>query len=116
VTDPDDIAIAEALWAKVVEDLSNDASYAAYLQHCQDAELLPDAAKRFQEKKAELDEGDAQRELIDKRLAGIAMVALSKLDLQRIEPKTATAKSILTFIIVMFAISAMVGFIKALLL
>jgi hypothetical protein len=116
VTEPGDIVIAEALWAKVVDDLSEDAAYATYLQHCQDAELLPDAAQRFQQIKAELDDDDAQRELIDKRLAGIALVALSKLDGQRIDPKPATVKQFLTFIIVLLALSAVVGFIKALLL
>ena len=72
-------AAFEALWKRVLDDWEDERSHGAFLEYCQAADLLAEAAARYRGMK-----GDRNRSAIaEKRLAGIAIVALAKLHATR---------------------------------
>jgi hypothetical protein len=77
---------AAALWQKVCEDFSATPAHEAFLRFCHEEGELPYAASCYRGRKDALPEGDPEREAIDKRLAAIAILAMSQLDLHRSEP------------------------------
>jgi len=95
-----DSAIAEALWSKVIEDVTATKAHEAFVSHCQQCDQLQEAARRYREHRDGIDEADEEtRELITKRLGGIATVAMAQLDAQRTDPHESRMLRVLQFII-----------------
>ena len=123
MTDVDvaDLATFEALWKKVLSDFEGDA-HGKFVHHAQRANLLPEAAKRyrlFKEQVADdesLDEGDrrAKLETIDKRLGGIAILAMAQLDASKTDPTPSKAARFFTFVIAAFLLAVIIGLVWAL--
>jgi len=110
-------AVAEALWAKVSVDLTDDGPHEAYLAHCTEHELLDEAARRYREVKDELDDEEQElKDRLDKRLAGIATLAMAKLDVEHEPPPTGLVMRIMQFIIVGFTVVSLWLLVRALLM
>ena len=119
VTDSASAAITEALWRKVLDDFDNDEVHAKFIQHCNAIGELALAAKRYREHKDGLSEDtdDATRELVDKRLEAVALLAVAQLDVQRSDkPKRHPLVWVLTATVVLMFIAAVIGFLRALML
>ena len=72
-------AAFEALWKSVLDRWDDDRTHGAFLDYCGASEQLAEAAARYRGRK-----GDRYRsEVAEKRLAGIAIVALAKLEATR---------------------------------
>src|SRR3954464_6034025 len=69
----------EALWKSVLDRWQDERAHGAFLEYCQATDQLAEAAARYRGMK-----GDRDRSAIaEKRLAGIAIVALAKLHATR---------------------------------
>jgi len=120
--DAADLATFEALWKKVLEDFEGGDAHGKFVQHAQRADLLPDAAKRYRLFKAQVTEDDglddddkaAKLELIDKRLGGIAMLAMAQLDANKTEPKPSKAARFFTVLVAALMLAAIIGLFWAL--
>ncbi len=72
-------AAFEALWKNVLDRWEDERAHGAFLEHCQVTDQLAEAAARYRGMK-----GDHERGAIaEKRLAGVAIVALAKLEATR---------------------------------
>ncbi|HYQ03989.1 MAG TPA: hypothetical protein VER96_35190 [Polyangiaceae bacterium] len=72
-------AAFEALWKTVLDRWDDERAHGAFLEYCQATDSLAEAAARYRGMK-----GDRDRSAIaEKRLAGIAIVALAKLHATR---------------------------------
>ncbi len=72
-------AAFEALWKNVLDHWDEDRAHGAFLELCQTTDQLAEAAARYRGMK-----GDRDRSAVaEKRLAGIAIVALAKLEATR---------------------------------
>ncbi len=72
-------AAFEALWKHVLDHWDEERTHAAFLEHCQATDQLAEAAARYRGMK-----GDRDRSAVaEKRLAGIAFIALAKLEASR---------------------------------
>lgn len=68
-------AAFEALWKSVLDRWQDERAHGAFLEYCQATDQLAEAAARYRGMK-----GDRNRSAVaEKRLAGIAIVALAKL-------------------------------------
>ena len=69
----------EALWKNVLDRWQDERAHGAFLEYCQTGEKLAEAAARYRGMK-----GDRDRSAVaEKRLAGIAIVALAQLHATR---------------------------------
>ena len=69
----------EALWKNVLDRWDDERTHAAFLEFCRTTDQLAEAAARYRGMK-----GDRERsEVAEKRLTGIAIVALAKLEATR---------------------------------
>src|SRR3954469_19609952 len=72
-------AAFEALWKSVLDRWDDERVHGAFLEYCQASDLLAEAAARYRGMK-----GDRDRSTVaERRLAGIAIVALAKLHATR---------------------------------
>ena len=72
-------AAFEALWKNVLDHWDEERAHGAFLELCQATDQLAEAAARYRGMK-----GDRDRSAVaEKRLAGIAIVALAKLEATR---------------------------------
>ncbi len=72
-------AALEALWKNVLDHWDEERAHGAFLELCQTTDQLAEAAARYRGMK-----GDRDRSAVaEKRLAGIAIVALAKLEATR---------------------------------
>ena len=72
-------AAFEALWKSVLDRWDDERTHGAFLEYCQTTDQLAEAAARYRGMK-----GDRDRSAVaEKRLAGIAIVALAKLHATR---------------------------------
>jgi hypothetical protein len=72
-------AAFEALWKSVLDHWQDERAHGAFLEYCQTTDRLAEAAARYRGMK-----GDRDRSAVaEKRLAGIAIVALAKLHATR---------------------------------
>jgi hypothetical protein len=72
-------AVFEALWKSVLDHWQDERAHSAFLEYCQSSEKLAEAAARYRGMK-----GDRERSAVaEKRLAGIAIVALAQLHASR---------------------------------
>lgn len=88
----------DALWKHALDNWDNDAAHRAFLEHCQNNEVLDEAAVRYRGMKGDRDKGPGA----EKRLKTILALALSKLEVQRAEPKAASSTIIKVLLIVVF--------------
>ena len=73
----------EALWKNVLDRWDDERAHGAFLEHCQATDQLAEAAARYRGMK-----GDRERGAVaEKRLAGVAIVALAKLEATRSRPR-----------------------------
>jgi hypothetical protein len=78
-------AAFEALWKNVLDRWDDERAHGAFLEHCQATDQLAEAAARYRGMK-----GDRERGTVaEKRLGGIAIVALAKLEATRTRPRPA---------------------------
>jgi hypothetical protein len=74
----------EALWKNVLDHWDEERAHGAFLEHCQETSQLAEAAARYRGMK-----GDRERGAVaEKRLAGVAIVALAQLEATRTPPRT----------------------------
>jgi len=87
-------AAFETLWKGVLDRWQDDRAHGAFLEYCQATDQLAEAAARYRGMK-----GDRDRSAVaEKRLAGIAIVALAKLHATR-SPVASSARSISNLIL-----------------
>ena len=80
-------AALEALWKNVVDNWDNDPAHHAFLDYCQSHEALDEAAVRYRGMKGDRDRGAGA----DKRLTAVLILAMSKLEVARSEPKAGSS-------------------------
>ena len=90
--------VLDALWKHALDNWDNDAAHRAFLEHCQNNEVLDEAAVRYRGMKGDRDKGPGA----EKRLKAILALALSKLEVQRAEPKAASSTITKLLLIVFF--------------
>ena len=105
MTDP----ALEALWKKVVDDWSNDATHGAFLEYCESTNQLLEAAVRYRGMKGDHVRGP----VAEKRLAAIALLAVAGLERERSEPIPAR-KNVALWIVVVFFLAASLALLTAL--
>lgn len=88
----------DALWKHVVDHWDNDAAHHAFLDYCHHGEALDEAAVRYRGMKGDRDRGPGA----DKRLTAVLMLAMSKLEVSRSEPKAASSSWIKLGLILFF--------------
>ena len=91
-------AALEALWKHVVDHWDNDAAHHAFLDHCHRHEALDEAAVRYRGMQGDRDRGPGAQ----KRLTAVLMLAMSKLEVSRSEPKAASSSWIKLGLILFF--------------
>jgi len=72
-------AAFEALWKSVLDRWDEERSHAAFLEYCRTTDQLAEAAARYRGMKGDRD----RSEIAEKRLAGIAIVAIAMLEATR---------------------------------
>jgi hypothetical protein len=82
-------AAFEALWKNVLDRWDDDRAHGAFLEHCQASDQLAEAAARYRGMKGDHERGAAA----EKRLAGIAIVALAKLEATRTPPSASRSRT-----------------------
>ena len=88
----------DALWKHVLDHWDDDAAHRAFLDYCQNQEALAEAAVRYRGMKGDRDRGA----VAEKRLTAVAMLAMSKLEVTRAEPKAASSALTKLLLIVFF--------------
>src|SRR5450432_947202 len=82
-------AAFEALWKNVLDRWDEERVHGAFLEHCQQTDQLAEAAARYRGMK-----GDRERGAVaEKRLAGVAIVALAKLEATRSLPHPSRSRT-----------------------
>jgi hypothetical protein len=66
----------EALWKNVLDNWDKDAAHHAFLEHCQNHDVLDEAAVRYRGMKGDRDRGPGA----EKRLGAVLILAMSKLE------------------------------------
>lgn len=94
----------EALWKNVLDHWDNDAAHHAFLDHCQSHETLDEAAMRYRGMKGDHDRGPGA----DKRLTAVLMLAMSKLEVTRAEPKAASGFATKLVLILFFLVGSLI--------
>lgn len=84
----------EALWKHVLDHWEEDAAHGAFLEHCQRADQLVEAAVRYRGMKGDRERGKAA----EKRLAGVALLALAKLEASRTPTQAGSSKGAIALI------------------
>ena len=69
----------EALWKHVLDNWDEDKAHGAFLEHCQNADQLVEAAVRYRGMSGDHERGEAAK----KRLQGVAILAMAKLETER---------------------------------
>ena len=94
-------AALEALWKRVCDEWDDDAVHGAFLQHCQQADQLVEAAVRYQGMAGDREKGPTA----EKRLRAVATLALAKLETQRAAP-VAEGSRVGSLVLIAFFIAA----------
>jgi hypothetical protein len=69
----------EASWKNVLDHWEEDKAHSAFLSYCQESDQLAEAAARYKGMTADRDRGESAQ----KRLNGIALLALARLESTR---------------------------------
>jgi hypothetical protein len=112
-----DDAVFEGLWSKVVEAFDDDERHAKFIECCSRQNRLADGARRYREHKEGLgdDASDELRELVDKKLATVAMLAVQQLEASREPPPKNQILRVMTIVAALVCLGAVLGLAKALL-
>ena len=94
----------DALWKNVLDHWDNDAAHHAFLEFCRSQEALDEAAVRYRGMKGDRDRGPGA----DKRLTAVLMLAMSKLEISRSEPKAASSPLLKLVLILFFLVGSFV--------
>ena len=94
----------EALWKHVLDNWENDAAHRSFLEYCQNHEALDAAAVRYRGMKGDRDRGPSA----EKRLTAVLMLAMSKLEVSRAEPKAASSALTKVLLIVFFMAGSLI--------
>jgi hypothetical protein len=73
----------ETLWKHVLDHWDEEAAHRAFLEHCRVQDALVEAAVRYRGMKADRTKGP----LAEKKLAAIAMLAMTKLEVLRTQER-----------------------------
>lgn len=82
-------AAFEALWKNVLDRWEEERVHGAFLEHCRVTDQLAEAAARYRGMKGDRERGA----LAEKRLAGVAIVALAKLEATRGRPHPSRSRA-----------------------
>jgi hypothetical protein len=88
----------EALWKNVLSSWDNDAAHHTFLDHCQRHEVLDEAAMRYRGMKGDRDRGPGA----EKRLTAVLMLAMSRLEVSRADPKPSASGATKLVLILFF--------------
>jgi hypothetical protein len=94
----------EALWKNALDNWDNDAAHHAFLQHCERHQVLDEAAVRYRGMKGDHERGAGA----EKRLRAVLMLAMSKLELHRAEPKAASSLATKLVLVFFFLFASLV--------
>lgn len=97
----------EALWKNALDNWDNDAAHHAFLDHCQRHDALDEAAVRYRGMKGDHERGPGA----EKRLGAVLMLAMSKLEVTRAEPKAASSTVTKLLLITFFLLGSAVLFV-----
>jgi hypothetical protein len=100
----------DELWAKVSARWDDDKAHAAFLELCRLQGALSEAAARYRRARDASDD-EAERELLQKRLAGIALVAMLELEAARSTEtprEVQLAQRVLRWIVLLLCLAALV--------
>lgn len=75
----------EALWKNALDRWDDERAHGAFLEHCRATDQLAEAAARYRGMKGDRERGA----MAEKRLAGVAIVALASLEATRSAPRRA---------------------------
>ncbi len=100
MTDP----VLEGLWKKVVDHWEDDATHGAFLQYCQTADRLLEAAVRYRGMAGDRARGPSA----EKRLGAIALLAMAKLESQRASVRAGYRNASRIVLIAFFVLSTLV--------
>jgi hypothetical protein len=95
--------VLEALWKNVLDRWDNDAAHHAFLEHCRIYDALDEAAVRYRGMKGDHDRGPGA----EKRLTAVLMLAMSKLEVSRAEPKAASSAVTKLVLILFFLVGSL---------
>jgi hypothetical protein len=95
-------AALEALWKNVVDRWDGDAAHAAFLEHCQRAGQLAEAAARYRGMTGDHVRGPSAR----KRLQGVATLAVLSLEASRTPARETSRKASQLVLVVLFLAAA----------
>jgi hypothetical protein len=102
--------VLEALWKKVLDDFDNDRAHGAFIEHCQTTGQLLEAAVRYRGMA-----GDHLRgPIAEKRLAGIAVLALAGLESERTPERPGLTVLVRLLLIFLFVAGTVVLLVAAL--
>ena len=76
----------DALWKNVLDHWDDERAHGAFLQHCQNGDQLVEAAVRYRGMTTDRERG----EVADRRLQGVAILAMAKLESARARPVRST--------------------------
>jgi hypothetical protein len=91
----------EVLWHHALDHWDEDKAHAAFLQHCDATNQLPEAAARYRGMAAD----HTRAEVAEQKLRAVAALAVAKLETQRMPP--AGAPKLLTLIAVVFVVATL---------
>lgn len=80
----------EALWKNVVDRWDDDKAHAAFLEHCQRADQLAEAATRYRGMTGDRDRGPSA----EKRLGAITALAIARLEASRTVAPAARGRAV----------------------
>ncbi len=93
----------EALWKNALDNWDNDAAHHAFLDFCQSHDALDEAAVRYRGMAGDRDRGPGA----EKRLTAVLILAMSKLEVTRSEPKAASSALTKLVLIVFFLLGSL---------
>jgi hypothetical protein len=99
----------EALWKNVVDRWEDEQAHGAFLEHCQNTDQLAEAAARYRGMAGDRERGESAK----KRLEGVAMLAMAKLEAcrtSRAQPRTSRLGSLLLILFFIAATAALLAY------
>lgn len=88
----------ETLWKHVLDHWEDEAAHRAFLEHCRVQDALVEAAVRYRGMKGDREKGS----LAEKKLAAIAMLAMTKLEGLRTKDRPRRSHAIGIALVVIF--------------
>jgi hypothetical protein len=92
----------EALWKNALDHWDSDAAHHAFLDHCERHQALDEAAVRYKGMQGDHERGPGA----EKRLKAVLLLAMSKLEVRRSEPKAAASTLTKLVLIVFFLLGS----------